>query len=94
MKRAWVAIVIASVIVTVLLLPAPRFTLHASRSTEPQAGVDLTAEISLNPTIPDVGQPSTIRVVVRNRGTSSATTGFYVYLYVDPTSQPDRKSVV
>ena len=88
MKRAWVAIVIASVIVTVLLLPAPRFTLHASRSTEPQAGVDLTAEISLNPTIPDVGQPSTIRVVVRNRGTSSATTGFYVYLYVDPTSQP------
>jgi hypothetical protein len=50
--------------------------------------VDLTAEITLDPPVPDPGQVSTIRVVVKNRGTSNAATGFYVYLYVDPPDRP------
>lgn len=86
MKRAWIETAATSVIVAGALL-ALLLTGGLAQGTAPLA-VDLTAEISLNPTIPDVGQSSTIRILVRNRGTSAASTGFYVYLYVDPTSQP------
>jgi len=52
------------------------------------AGPDLTAEIALIPSSPDVGQQATVRVTVRNRGTASTGVGFKVYLYVDPTVRP------
>ena len=54
----------------------------------PDAAPDLTAEIALTPASPGVGQPATINITVRNKGTTSTGVGFKVYLYVDPLVRP------
>ena len=54
------------------------------------ANVDLTAEISMTPTVPQAGQQSMVRIVVRNRSALAVTTGFYIYLYIDPPDRPPR----
>ena len=54
----------------------------------PDAGPDLTAEILLIPASPAVGQETTIRVTVRNRGTASTGAGFVTYLYINPPDKP------
>ncbi len=54
----------------------------------PDAGPDLTVEISLDPPVPADGQQVTIRFIVRNKGTSSTAGGFTAYLYVDPVDRP------
>ena len=55
-------------------------------STSP--GVDLVVEsIALDPTDPDPGQPVSIAVTILNQGDTVAS-GFYTYLYIDPTNEP------
>jgi hypothetical protein len=62
----------------------------ASRAilVEPDAGPDLTAEIEVIPASPAIGQPTTIRVTVRNKGTAGTGAGFTTYLYVNPPDRP------
>ncbi len=54
----------------------------------PMALPDLVVEsITFSPANPDVGASVDITVTVKNQGTSAAS-GFYVYLYVDPADKP------
>jgi hypothetical protein len=57
-------------------------------------GVDLVIEsITVEPSIPDVGEPCTITVVIKNQG-STASGGFYYYLYIDPADRPPTLNTV
>ena len=78
-------------LIIALVLGAPRLVSPSpARPDAAQAGVDLTAEITLIPSVPDPGAVTTIRIVVRNRGASSASGFFFVYLYVDPATRPPQ----
>jgi len=50
--------------------------------------IDLTAEITLDPPVPNPDEACTIQVNLRNRGSVAARTGFRTYLYVDPPDRP------
>jgi hypothetical protein len=69
----------------VLLVPSGAVT----RSIRPLSpGPDLVVEsIAVAPLVPDVGQPYTITVVIRNQG-SQSTGSFLTTLYVDPADRP------
>ena len=58
--------------------------------TETSAGPDLTAEILIDPALPEVGEQVEITVVVKNQGNEAVPSGaaFRTYLYVDPPQQP------
>jgi hypothetical protein len=53
-----------------------------------QSGADLTAEISIDPSMPEAGQEVTVTVVIRNVGNAPVGQPVYTYLYVDPVDQP------
>jgi hypothetical protein len=59
--------------------------------TGAQSGPDLTAEISIDPPLPDVGQEVTITVAIHNQGDQNAGS-FCSYLYVDPADRPPTPS--
>ena len=52
------------------------------------AAVDLTVEISSEPTAPGVEEEATVRVQVRNLGSTVVDGSFRVHLYLDPPEQP------
>ncbi len=66
----------------------PSVSLQARQNGPLTPGVDLVIQsISVEPAVPDVGQPCTLVVVVKNQG-DTASAGFRTYLYVDPVDQP------
>jgi len=77
---------IKRLIVVLVLSLGLGITLYAQAQTTPLP--DLAVEtVLLDPTFPQVGQPVTLTVQVRNTGTISVA-GRRVYLYVDPIDQP------
>lgn len=90
-RRRYVVTVGLALVGLLGLLIAARLTVTAARPRWPAvvlAGVDLTAEIYVDPAFPDPGEEVEITVLVKNQGDISATAGFYTYLYVDPVDQP------
>jgi len=54
---------------------------------------DLIIEsITLSPTDPGAGGTADIEVIVKNQGDASTTTGFNLYLYVEPADEPPTQS--
>jgi len=58
--------------------------------TRAQSGPDLTAEITLDPALPEVGEEVTVSVRIKNQGDVGVPSGasFVTYLYVDPVDRP------
>ena len=86
-RREMHAIIMLVMGLVALLVAWGVYTAPRARGA-PAAGPDLTVEISLSPTVPELNQPVTINVVARNIGSSDASSQVQVLLYVDPPDRP------
>lgn len=57
----------------------------------PDTGPDLTVEISVIPSVPNPGEASTVRMIFRNRGTSTSSPATF-YFYVNPAQRPPTQA--
>jgi hypothetical protein len=76
-------------LVGLLTSQAPAAAVVAAPLTEPDAGADLTVEVSISPALPAANEQVTITVIARNIGAFNTTGGqVRVDLYVDPAQRP------
>ena len=74
-------------------LPELTVTPPTSPRLAPNQGPDLIIEsITLTPADPGAGGTADIQVIVKNKGDSSTTSSFNVYLYVEPIDEPPTQS--
>lgn len=77
---------------TALLLSAALAWLGlASAQAATDSGPDLTVEIQVIPTVPNPGETATVRMVFRNRGTTTSAPATF-YFYVNPADRPPTQA--
>jgi hypothetical protein len=74
--------------VLIFLVTAFALAIRPAVQAASDAGPDLTAEITINPPVPNPGEPAQISVVVRNRGNVASSGTFTVSLYINPADRP------
>ena len=84
--RVWIGVVAAALAVLALLLLLHVFPTAAT------GGPDVIVQsVTIDPSIPDVGQVFTVTIVTKNQG-DVGTGNFWNYIYLDPVDEPPNEN--